>query len=142
MNKEKIVKRQAGFTLIELILVIVVLGILAVSALPSFYDVTTNARNSARDGVAGAINAGLATYRSNALINGTSTALADLSSAHAGGDCTVAAPCFLDVLDQGVNDDDWTKTNATTYVYNGTATFTYTAPTANSAGSFVCTAGC
>lgn len=143
MKKKMKKKKQLGFTLIELILVIVVLGILAVSALPSFYDVTTSARNSAREGVAGAVNGGLATYRSNALINGTSTAIADMSPAVANAAaCSAAARCFLTVLDQGVSDNRWVKTNATTYVYNGASTYTYTAPTANSAGSFICTAGC
>lgn len=136
-------KKQSGFTLIELILVIVVLGILAVSALPSFYDVTTSARASAREGVAGAINGGLATFRSDALINGTSTAMADVSPLVAdGAPCAAATACFTTVLDQGVTDGDWVKTDATTYVYNTATTYTFTAPTASSAGSFVCTAGC
>ena len=48
-------KVQAGFTLIELVVVIVILGILAAVALPKFIDLTGDASNSAVQGVAGAL---------------------------------------------------------------------------------------
>lgn len=47
--------KQQGFTLIELVMVIVVLGILAVVAIPQFVDLRTDARQGATDGVAGAL---------------------------------------------------------------------------------------
>ncbi|UGA54527.1 prepilin-type N-terminal cleavage/methylation domain-containing protein [Vibrio sp. VB16] len=49
-------KRQGGFTLIELVVVIVILGILAVTAAPRFLNLQEDARVSAIQGLSGAIN--------------------------------------------------------------------------------------
>ncbi|MBW3697238.1 type II secretion system protein [Vibrio sp. T187] len=48
-------KKQGGFTLIELVVVIVILGILAVTAAPRFLNLQDDARESAAQGLKGAM---------------------------------------------------------------------------------------
>ncbi|EGR2797167.1 type II secretion system protein [Vibrio navarrensis] len=49
-------KRQGGFTLIELVVVIVILGILAVTAAPRFLNLQGDAREASLQGLKGAID--------------------------------------------------------------------------------------
>ena len=55
-------KNQKGFTLIELIMVTIILGILAAVAIPRYMTSVTKAEEAAEDAVISAIKAGLETY--------------------------------------------------------------------------------
>ena len=66
-------KQQSGFTLIELVLVIVILGILAATALPRFSDLSTQARAASLNGLAGSIRSAAAIAKATQLANGVSS---------------------------------------------------------------------
>ncbi|MDE1325646.1 prepilin-type N-terminal cleavage/methylation domain-containing protein [Vibrio aestuarianus] len=69
-------KRQGGFTLIELVVVIVILGILAVTAAPRFLNLQNDARKSSLQGLKGALDGAAGIVYGKAAINGSETASA------------------------------------------------------------------
>lgn len=63
-------RQQGGFTLIELIMVIVILGILAAFALPKFADLSSDAKKASLSGLAGSLKSAAAIARSSQLAKG------------------------------------------------------------------------
>lgn len=64
MSKNMSIKKQSGFTLIELVIVVVILGFLAVTAIPKFLDLTDQAKGANIEGMAGGFATAVSLVRS------------------------------------------------------------------------------
>ncbi len=76
-------KADSGFTLVELVIVIVILGILSVIAAPKFINLKSDAHRSVLNGVRGAISSGNVLAYSKAVLQGQEgkvSALVDLGA--------------------------------------------------------------
>lgn len=64
--------RQAGFTLIELVIIIAVLGILAAVAIPKYANITSESKEAAARGALGGLRSGVTIFYANqAVTTGT-----------------------------------------------------------------------
>ena len=114
-------RNQKGFTLIEIIAVLVILGILAAVAIPRFMDMQVEARSKALDGACAAVASNVSLSFAKRLLAGDITTTA-ISYATTGdgfqtnlGDFTATAPTTVP-----------TTTNFTVVVAANVGTFTGT----------------
>lgn len=123
----KVSLSSAGFTLIELVMVIVLLGLLATVAIPKYFDLQSEAKLAAEKGIVGAVRSGIYTYF---VKNKAYPATLDSATAAA---CATTNMCFSTVLDQNGVTSGWTKTDSVNYQSPAGNTYTYNP----SNGSFV-----
>lgn len=64
-------RNQQGFTLIELVMIIVILGILAAVAIPKYQDLSSEAKEAAARGALGALRSGITIYYASKAVSGT-----------------------------------------------------------------------
>ncbi len=121
------IRKQAGFTLIELVIVIVILGILAAAALPRFSDLAGDARTASVNGVAGSLRAAAAVAHATQLAKsysvGQPVALEGISIAMSNGypNAITTAGSVISVLTD--------LTGFTTSLNNSSLSFTVTGRT-------------
>lgn len=112
-------QKKRGFTLIELVLVIAILGVLAVSALPSYFSISlSTARTNAMLATVGAVQAGISLYAANQLAAGS--AVSYPSTLDSAAITTTASPTilyFTSVLQNGVS-AQWFKLTTLIYAYD------------------------
>jgi len=143
--------QQAGFTLIELIMVIVILGILSAFALPRFADLGGEARTSSIQALAGSLRSAANIAHAQWLADGTNAATVTLegtSIAMTNGYPTIAGVTAAAQVD---TTNDYSLSGGTFYLSpdDGTATsaslcrVVYTEATATAAATAVATtSGC
>ncbi len=133
-------KRQGGFTLIELVVVIVILGILAVTAAPRFLNLQGDARISALQGLKGAMDGAAGIVYGKAAINGveTSDVAVDVEGISTIYGYPTADSDGIEVAVKGL-DSDWAQVDSTivttgiAYTFSGQTTTSFT----NSSGCYV-----
>jgi prepilin-type N-terminal cleavage/methylation domain-containing protein len=99
------VKKNQGFTIVELVVVIIILGILAATALPRFLDVQDNAQLAAAEGVQGALRSAIPLAKAKYIASSKASETLDLDE-DGTNDVIVSSTSGFPTDDTTVADDD------------------------------------
>jgi len=121
--------REAGFTLIELVVIIIILGVLSAVAVPIFVDLQDEANESAERGVVGNVRSAIGLYYANAAANGSPDYPGALDAAAASSAASNANSFFSSVLGQGGVTEDWSKNASSQYVGPNGGVYEYNSAT-------------
>ncbi len=116
---------EKGFTLIELILVVAILGMLAVAVAPQVGIIMDAAENRTADATVGMVQDGINTFNANSISQNGTPLWPAVLDASPNGLCSQQG-CFGAVISQPVFSASWRKDRNTQYTYIPSAnTFTY-----------------
>ncbi|WP_275665279.1 type II secretion system protein [Vibrio sp. Isolate22] len=113
-------KRQGGFTLIELVVVIVILGILAVTAAPRFLNLQDDARTSSLEGLKGAMAGAAGIVYGKAAIDGLEAISSGRAVSGANGNNINVVYGYPEATSAGIGNavsglaEDWTVISSAT----------------------------
>ena len=117
--------KSKAFTLIELVMVIVIIGILSAVAVPKFINMRDQANEAAEKGVIGGVRSAVAVWHANQMLVDTTPDWPTMLDAWGAGSAGTDKPFFDSVLQTGITDEEWASDGSGAYTGPNSGTYTY-----------------